>query len=379
MNITRNNYEEFFMLYADNELPAAERKEVEAFIAANPDLQQELALFQQFKLSPDAAVVFTGKQALMKQETGLETITISNYESFFVLYADDELTNNEKATVEDFVYHHPQLQSSFELLQQVRLSPETNIVFKNKESLYRKDEDDKSVPFRWWRLAAAAMILLMAGIFWLYQTKKNNQRQEIVKKAQPAAIPQQPLLQKTPEAATTGIDNNEKTTREAVAATDAGKENQRAKTTQPGNRLAASVKKKINQGRNKLPELQNPSKDDVASNNDNGLKGITIPSINKAENKAEINTVIAAAADKSMPDQQLAYLNPNEINKAAAGQALATNNDKLEVLNTSVNTKNSLRGFFRKTSRLIAKKTSLGDEDSNRKSILIGGFEIAVR
>jgi cytoskeletal protein RodZ len=375
MNITRNNYEEFFMLYADNELPDAERKEVEAFIAANPDLQQELILFQQFKLRPDTAVVFTGKEALMKQETGLESITTGNYEAFFVLYADDELTNNEKAKVEDFVYHHPELQSSFELLQQVKLRPETHIVFEDKESLYRKEEDDKVVPFRWWKLAAAAMILLMAGIFWLYQVKKNNQHQEIVKKTQPASVPSQSSSQKLPGTATTDTGNNEKTNGETVAAAD----NPRA-TVQLANAVTAAVKKEIKQEHNKRPGLQDsPVEADLASNSDNGLKGITITSMNKTEKKAEINTGMTAAANKSIPDQQLAYLNTDEPNKAEAGQALATNTDKLEVLNTSVNTKNSLRGFFRKASRLIAKKTSVGDEDSNRKTILIGGFEIAVR
>ena len=380
MNITRNNYEEFFMLYADNELPAAERKEVEAFIAANPDLQQELALFQQFKLSPDAAVIFTGKQALMKPENGRETITISNHESFFVLYADDELTNNEKAEVEDFVYHHPQLQAAFELIQQVRLSPDTSIVFDNKESLYRKEDDDKVVPFRWWKLAVAAMVVLIAGIYWLYQANKTNPPAELVKNTQPVTIPQQPPLYKIEKGASIDTNNNEQPVRE-LAATDTKKENQPVRSGQPAHLVAVSRKKQINRNNGKTTdEPVAVIEEAFAQDTRNRLTATTITSIkNTAGKKAEINTNIAAAASKSVKNNQLTYLNPGEDNEAYAEQVAATNNDKLEVLNTSVDTKNSLRGFFRKASRLIAKKTSLGDEDSKRKSILIGGFEIAVR
>ena len=382
MNITRNNYEEFFMLYADNELPAAERKEVEAFVAANQDLQHELALFQQFKLSPDAAVVFTGKETLMKQENGGEAITMANYESFFVLYADDELTNNEKAAVENFVYHHPQWQSSFELVQQVRMSPDTSIVFENKESLYRKEADDKVVPFRWWKLAVAAVVLLIAGIFWLSQSEKDGKPAGVVKNTKPVTIPQQPSLYNKEEKKSADTNSNGQPVKEELVTTGTKKENAQVKITQPVNTVAASVKKKIEQGTDNIKELQTPSVKDeeVVKNEGNKLKGSTVSSITKESgNTALINTGIAAAANKSVVNHQLAYHDTNENNNAAAEQVVATN-DNMEVLNTSVNTKNSLRGFLRKASRLIAKKTNPGDEeDSKHKSILIGGFEIAVR
>ena len=53
MNINRHNYEEFFLLYVDNELSAGQRKIVEAFVAVNPDLQEEFNLIQQSIFTAD--------------------------------------------------------------------------------------------------------------------------------------------------------------------------------------------------------------------------------------------------------------------------------------------------------------------------------------
>ena len=378
MNITRYNYEEFFMLYADNELAAAARKEVEAFIAANPGMEQELVFFQQSKLQPDDKLLFPGKQALLKQEAAPGTISLENYTSFFVLYGDDELDNDQKAGVEDFVYRHPQTQVEFEQLLQSRLRPDNSIVFENKEILYRKEEDDRVVPFRWWRLAVAAMVLLMAGAFWLYQSAKNKQS-EIVQQVQPANNQQQqaPLPEKIKPVLVPG--NKEQAVKEVLAAADDKKDNRQVNSVAANPATGIHGKKPTGKSNATVEKLQNQDQPEViAVVTPDKLKATAITAITKENTpKVEVNRDLAAA--RPITDQQINIPNTNEDNKMKVEWASANSNDNVEVLNTSVNTKNSMRGFLRKASRLIAKKTSVVDGDGNRKGILIGGFEIAVR
>ncbi len=67
-----------------------------------------------------------------------------NYEVFFLLYVDNELSNDEKAAVELFVQQNPDLQAEFEAIREVVL-PAADISFDNKEHLLKKEEGTTNV------------------------------------------------------------------------------------------------------------------------------------------------------------------------------------------------------------------------------------------
>jgi len=158
MNINRHNYEEYFILYMDNELGSDDRRMVEAFVQLHPDLKEELDILLQYKLEPDTSVVFKGKEELMKLN-GETPISLSNYEEWLVLYTDNELTAAQRKSVEQFAATNPAVKDELDLMIKARLQPE-EIVFPYKESLYRKEER-RVVPFRWWRVAAAILIIAL--------------------------------------------------------------------------------------------------------------------------------------------------------------------------------------------------------------------------
>jgi hypothetical protein len=64
MNINRHNYETFFLLYIDHELSVVERKAVDEFVQANPDLEEELVMLQQ-SILPTDRIVFEDKGSLL--------------------------------------------------------------------------------------------------------------------------------------------------------------------------------------------------------------------------------------------------------------------------------------------------------------------------
>ena len=138
MNINRHNYEEYFILYMDNELGSEERRMVEAFVLQHPDLKEELDLLLQYKLTPDTEILFPGQEDLVKVN-GETPITQTNYEEWLLLYIDNELNPDQRKAVERFMAGKPSIQEELALLKRSKLEPE-QIIFAGKESLYRKEE-----------------------------------------------------------------------------------------------------------------------------------------------------------------------------------------------------------------------------------------------
>jgi len=158
MNINRNNYEEYFLLYADNELSKAERKMVEVFVNENPDLKEEFCMLKLTINLPDEEIKLNDKLFLYKNE-GSFAINENNYEEVFVLYHDNELSEKEKRETENFVAQHANLKLEFELIGKAKLTPDTLIVYPDKKELYRKEKSGRVVSIMVWRYAVAAVLI----------------------------------------------------------------------------------------------------------------------------------------------------------------------------------------------------------------------------
>lgn len=158
MNINRDNYEEYFLLYADNELTDSEKAEVLLFIRDNKDLEEEFRLIHHTISKPEMKMGLADKSFLLKNDP-FAFINENNYEEIFVLYHDNELTSEQQKETEIFVSRHPQTKEAFELIGLAKLAAEESVVFPNKKILFKKERSGKVVPILFRRMLAAAILL----------------------------------------------------------------------------------------------------------------------------------------------------------------------------------------------------------------------------
>ena len=111
-------------------------------------------------------------------------INRNNYETFFLLYLDRELNTADRIEVENFLNENADLQKEFRLLQNTVQWP-AEIVFEQKETLYRKEEKRRVLPVYWVRMAAA-ITLILAGS-WFMMTILKSHKTNISPKEQPVA------------------------------------------------------------------------------------------------------------------------------------------------------------------------------------------------
>ena len=165
--ITRDNYEEIFLLYADNELSAAERQEVERFIDLHPELREEWETILQCRVSPDLHLAFPDRRGLLKPET-----ENSNYTDDLLSYIDGELDEINTIRIEAALRQDPSVANERSLLGQTVSQPDTTIVFPEKDRLYRKERERRIIPLPWLRTGAAAAIAGAIALLLLLPAKR---------------------------------------------------------------------------------------------------------------------------------------------------------------------------------------------------------------
>jgi hypothetical protein len=382
MNITRFNYEEYFLLYTDNELTPAERRAVEEFVQENPDLREELSMLQQATLRADRKIVFDDKASLLKNSAPANPVNESNYEEYFILYGDNELTNEEKDLVEQFVYRHPQYQSEFEILQQARLEPEMSTLFPDKKLLYRSEKDERVVVIRWWKIAAAAAILVFIGTgAWFFLNNNDNKpsNTNIARTAtkSDSSNPSVTAPSNNDQVAEAIRENNDSNTN--VASNPASTKDQ----PRQDRRLIQDPKEEMLVAENsqkKSSDISNPRGSEIVTPLDGSqtVAKVDIP-VNKTESEKISTGAIVGTPDVAVDFDRLSEDDPEP---SQATYASNTDDGKIEVLNTSVNAKSKVRGFFRKVGRVVDKATNFtagNDERDDKKGVRIASFQIALK
>jgi hypothetical protein len=339
--ITRDNYEEFFLLYIDNELSVADREAVERFIAHHPDLQKDWKALLHCRLLPDEELVFPDREALY----GIGAL-------------EGEDNNNDLPV----------------------FSPDLSIVFPDKASLYKKEEDKRIIWLPWLRVGVAAA---MAGIVALLvllsgrHTSVPSAAQPVVKnnKIDPAVTP----------AATDALHSIE--ARDAVGT----KPGIQPKPDNPVLSGQKEKKKKLLPRQDVQEEKESVSQQDLAQqaaphdpvHDPTPVKPTDITATRAADITATKAIVTTTNVHSSDAVAVLQTVIPREESSFAT-QALQHENENHDPENNILVAdespapgKGKLRGLFRRVTRTFG-KTADRDSDGQRE-VLVGAFQIALK
>jgi len=155
MQINQHNYEEFFLMYIDNELSVQEKEMVEAFVGQNPQLAGELELLKQTIAGADDTIEFKAKEKLVKKAE----IT----EEELLTYLDNEADKELAYKIELEALNNDALKQELANLGKLYLKADPSIQYPAKEKLYRSGMVRR---LDWRKLAIAASLLLCIGT-WL--------------------------------------------------------------------------------------------------------------------------------------------------------------------------------------------------------------------
>lgn len=340
--ISLHNYEEWFVLYMDEELTAAQKAAVETFVLQHPHLQEELDLLLGTKLPVDQ-VRFTAKKDLLADAMKLNTVDES-----LLLYIDNELPAAKKKTVEEKITTDPTFRLQHQLLLQTKLDTAEVVSYPHKKELYRHTE--KVVFFAaWMRIAVAVVLILFATLFFVLNNSQqvSNPDVAVTKKPVEKTILPQPSG-KTEEA-------NSLPREETIALQTTGTRTETREENDTNPVLPQAEKHAV------VESL--PAENQVQAVAVNRIEPVKINLAQLTEQPSvAVNNLVA---NSSVTSATLASYNPVENPEEPA----VTDGDYKGAKRSSA------KGFLRKVSRFIEKRTGIGTVNADNE-LLVGAVAL---
>ena len=340
--ISRSNYEEYFLLYADNELSTAERDSLQQFLIAHPDLQPELDLLLSTRL-PMEEIRLDHKESLLAH-----SMQLNNVDEALLLYIDNELAGKEKRTVEEKLKTDNAYLLQYESLLKTKPATLDKIVCPDKKGLYHYEEK-RRFSLYWVRVAAAAVIVLGMGVFvFTYQQKADVPVADVPTKTQPVEKTDGVLPGKTDVAIKTGVETPVKTTVIKVGETD----------DVPN--VVRHLKKKVEQREiNKEPIV--PSIETKEENENVAISELKKEQKNIVVDRQEV------PQQQTINNRDVTTRSPVAFNNQTASPSTAEQRD---VVKTENEKKSSVKGFLRKATRFIERTTNITTTNEDNELIV---------
>ena len=369
MKIDRHNYEEFFILYWDNELNSLQKRAVEEFVNGNPDLKEEFKIFGETKFNPDITIQLDAKKFLLNDTF----INITNYEEQLLDYIDNELPVEQKLEVEKFADQFPAIQKELALLQKAKIQPDAEIQFPDKSILYRKEEKVKVISFYWRRIAVAAAVLLIGGFITLKivnsstvdveprlvnstngNEKENNQQTKI-----------------TPTDTNGNLASTEPGSTKDPIPTSTKKEMKNVSAPNESSSIKSSLAINQKENKNNLPE-------EGTKTNQPGI-------LNTTESNTTTSPTFAYIPDSDRIDVGKAQTtNPEYVNTAfnnsdvTLKSGYALNIETPPIVPVDDNDGGGIKEFLRKTTRVFERRTKIQTTTDDNK-LLVGAFAVSLK
>jgi len=183
MKITRTNYESFFIDYIEGNLPESMIDQFLDFLNQNPDLKEELHLFEEVNLLEEH-VVFQEKKQLHKNAADEK----HRLENIAIAYLEGDWDADESKTVESYLFTNPEFKREYDLFARTQLKPDFEIKFPDKQKLYRKS--GATIAMNWVARAAAVLVLIWGinSVIQMQNTQESGKRNQEMAEVSPQPV-----------------------------------------------------------------------------------------------------------------------------------------------------------------------------------------------